>query len=230
MKKVGLIGGIGPASTMVYYSEIIKACREITKDDNYPEILINSINMTGMLKLVAANDRKSLVELLSAEIDKLISIGAELIAVASNTPHMVINELIEKTFVPVISIVEETCKYAKNLNLKKVLFTGTLFAMSNDFYAKALAQNGIECIMPDDNDKEKIHSIIFPDLENGIINEKDKLAFKIICNKIIIERNIDGLILGCTELPLMIKHEDFDIAVIDTMDVHIRGIVERMAC
>jgi aspartate racemase len=141
---------------------------------------------------------------------------------------MVINELIEKTNVPIISIVEETCKYTKSIKLKKVLLTGTLFTMQNNFYQKSFEKYNIECITPDDDEKMKIQNIIFPNLEDGIIIEKDKQKFKDICNKIIIEKNIDGIILGCTELPLMIKSHDFKIQVIDTMEIHIKSIIEKI--
>jgi len=228
MKKIGLIGGIGPASTLVYYRDIINGYRKIKNDDNYPQIFINSINMTEMLSYVAAKDINGLVNLLSGEIDKLIKMGADFVALASNTPHLVIDELAAKSAVPLISIVGETCKYAQKKGLKKLLLTGTLFTMQNDFYKKAFDKLNIGCIVPNENEKTLIHNIIFPDLENGIVNEKDKRQFKDICNTIIKRENIDGIILGCTELPLMVNQDDFDIVVIDTMDIHIKSIIEKI--
>ena len=228
MKVIGIIGGIGPASTVEYYNRIINGYREKTNNNNYPQLLINSINMTEMLSYVSNNDYGKLIDLLVKEIGKLKMIGADYVAIASNTPHCVIDEVIEKSTLPIISIVEETCKYAKNLGMKKVLLTGTIFTMERDFYKKSFDKFDIECVVPNDIDKSIIHNIIFPNLENGIIIEKDKLVFKDICGKIIKDQNIDGIILGCTELPLMIKENDFDIVVIDTMDIHIKGILERM--
>jgi aspartate racemase len=129
---------------------------------------------------------------------------------------------------PIINIVEETCKHVKNKNLKKVLLTGTIFTMEMDFYKKAFEKYNIECIVPNDNEKKIIHNIIFPNLENGIVIEKDKIAFKNLCNKIIMDNNIDGLILGCTELPLIVNESDFNICILDTMDIHIKSILEKM--
>jgi len=100
--------------------------------------------------------------------------------------------------------------------------------MGKDFYKKDFEKYNVECIVPNDNEKNIIHNIIFPDLENGIIKEKDKLIFKDICNKIIKDQNIDGIVLGCTELPLMIKDSDFDIMVLDTMEIHIKSILEKI--
>jgi aspartate racemase len=96
--------------------------------------------------------------------------------------------------------------------------------MQNDFYKKAFEKNNIECIVPGNKEKEILQKIIFPNLENGIVNEADKLMFKEICNKIIMENNVDGIILGCTELPLMINKNDFDIIVLNTMEIHIKSI------
>ena len=228
MKMIGIIGGLAPASTVVYYERIINGYRKIKNDENYPQLFINSINMTEVLDYIANNDYKKLINLLGSEIEKLKIIGSDYIAIASNTPHCVIDELIERTTVPIISIVEETSKYVKNNNLKKVLLTGTIFTMGKDFYKKAFEKYNIECIVPNDGEKNIIHNIIFPDLENGIIKEKDKLMFKDICNKIIKAQNIDGIILGCTELPLMIKDSDFEIKVIDTMEIHIKSILEKI--
>jgi aspartate racemase len=184
--------------------------------------------MTEMLSFVAKNDYENLINLLSNEIKNLEKNGVDFIAIASNTPHVVIDSVIEKTTVPIINIVEETCKYAKNNNIKKVLLTGTLFTMKNNFYSKTLGKYNIECIVPKDDEKVIIQNIIFPKLENGIIDEKDKTTFKEICNKIICENNINGIILGCTELPLMIKESDFTINVLNTMDIHIKSILENI--
>ena len=138
MKNIGIIGGIGPASTVVYYQCLIDKYREITKDNNYPQIFINSINMTEMLNYLTKNDYEKLIEYLVKEIKKLELIGVDFIAIASNTPHCVIDELVNKTNVPIISIIEETSKYAKRNNLRNILLTGTKFTMDKDFYKKSL--------------------------------------------------------------------------------------------
>ena len=227
MKKIGIIGGIGPESTAEYYKRIIYGYKKITNDENYPQLFINSINMTEMLNCLQKSD-SDLIDLLKNEINKLEKIGSDYIVIASNTPHCVLDELIKYSNVPIISIVEETCKYAQKNNLKKILLTGTIFTMKKDFYQKSFEKYNIECIVPDDNEKEIIQKIIFPNLENGIIIEKDKILFKEICNKIIKDKSIDGIILGCTELPLMINEKDFSINVIDTMEIHIKEILEKI--
>ena len=100
--------------------------------------------------------------------------------------------------------------------------------MQNNFYYKSFQKHNIECVVPNDDDKNIIQNIIFPNLENGVIIEKDKQRFMDLCNKIILENNIDGIILGCTELPLLIKNDDFKIKVINTMEIHIKSILEKL--
>jgi aspartate racemase len=100
--------------------------------------------------------------------------------------------------------------------------------MQNNFYKIQFDKCNVECIVPDNNEKNIIHKIIFPNLENGIIIEEDKLNFIKICNKIINEKSIDGIILGCTELPLLVNKNDFDIIVIDTMEIHIESIIDKI--
>jgi aspartate racemase len=151
---------------------------------------------------------EELIDYLVLNIKRFENIGVDFVAISSNTPHVVIDKIIEKVNIPIINIVEETRKVVQNVKLKKVLLTGTFFTMNSRFFQKEFNENNIECIIPNDEEKEIIQNIVFPDLENGIINEKDKETFIKICNRKITEENIDGIILGCTELPLLIKDTD----------------------
>lgn len=227
MKTIGLLGGIGPESTINYYKNIISLYRDITKKDEYPNILINSIDMTKMLNLVANMQFEDLVTYLSCEIDKLILAGAEICAICSNTPHIVFDSLRLKFSIPIVSIVDATSKEAFQRNLKKVLLIGTSFTMKNDFYSKSFKKYNIETCVPDTNDQRVIHNIIFPELEAGIVIPQKKKKLIKTCKKIITNNKLDGIILGCTELPLMINSNDFNIEVLDTVEVHIKEIVHQ---
>ena len=112
--------------------------------------------------------------------------------------------------------------------LKKVLLTGTLFTMSSEFYQRQFEKYNINCIVPDDIEKEIIQNIIFPELEDGIINKKSKRKFVEICNTKIGTESIDGIVLGCTELPLLIKEKDFEICILNTMEIHINSIIKAI--
>jgi aspartate racemase len=228
MRKIGILGGMAYPSTIAYYRGILEGYKKITSGEEYPQFFINSLNITEMLRYVADKNYEKLTDFLYAGIKQLESAGSDYIAIASNTPHIVADDLIKKTSVPIISIVEETCKHAKENNLNRVLLTGTIFTMKETFYQRAFAKYNIECIVPDDNEKNTIQNIIFPDLENGVINEKDKKIFLELCSKIIAVKNIDGIILGCTELPLLVKASDFNIPVLDTMEIHINSILQKM--
>lgn len=228
MKKVGIVGGIGPASTLDYYSGIINGVRIKANEDNYPEIVINSINMTEMLTHVSNKDWDTLVNLLLHAIKNLKNAGAEFAAIASNTPHIVFDRVQQQSELPLISIVEETCKYAELRKCKKVVVIGTQFTMSSGLYSDAFRKYDITAIVPSDNDQAVIHSIIFPKLEDGIVVPEDKQKMLAVVGRLMIEQNADAVILGCTELPLMIKDSDLDTLVLNTTQIHIEAIVNSI--
>jgi len=228
MKKVGIIGGIGPASTLDYYNGIINGVRAKINDGNYPEIIINSINMTEMLSYVADKNWDALVSMLLNAIKKLAGADAEFAAIASNTPHIVFDRIEEQSVLPLISIVDATCKYAQAKNCTKAVVTGTRFTMSSGLYSEAFKRHDITSVVPSEREQAIIHNIIFPKLEDGIVIPEDKLKMMEIVNDLISKHNADALVLGCTELPLMIKEDDLDTLIINTTQIHIEAIVKYM--
>lgn len=228
MKKAGIVGGLGPASTLDYYSGIIDGFRKRTGHENYPEIIINSINMTEMLTYVADKDWDKLVRLMLGAVTSLADAGAEFAAIASNTPHIVFDRLENSSPLPLISIVDETCGYARSKNCKKAVVFGTWFTMSSGLYSEALGKYGIEAVLPTEQDQMAIHNIIFPKLEDGIVVPGDKQKMLGIANRLIGEHSADALILGCTELPLMVKEQDLNILVLNTTQIHIESIVNSI--
>jgi len=228
MKKVGIIGGIGPASTIDYYNGIIQKCRAKAGDEDYPEIIINSINMTEMLAHVSAGDWPALTDMLLRAIQSLANAGADFAAIASNTPHIVFDAVRKQSALPLISIVEETCKYAQSQNCQKVLVIGTRFTMRSGLYTAAFERYGIIAAIPSDNQQEAIHNLFFPNLENGIVIQEDKRQMLHIISDLVAEHRADALVLGCTELPLMIKPGDVDTFVLDTTQIHIDTIVSAI--
>lgn len=228
MKTIGILGGISPESTVEYYKGIIKSFRNIKGENNYPQILINSINITEMIGYVQKKEFQTLTDFLVSNLNKLISADADLLAIASNTPHVVIDQIMEKIDTPILNIVEETKKFAENKNLKKLLLTGTYFTMKSTFYQEELVKAGIECLVPDEAEMKTIQDIIFQNLVNGIVNENDKRKFLDICNRIIGAEKVDGVILGCTELPLLVQSKDLSLEILDTSDIHINSIVNAI--
>jgi len=228
MKKVGLIGGIGPASTLDYYMGIINGYMRKTKDINYPEIVIYSVNMTEMISNIEKDSWDKVIIQLTQAIKNLSVAGAEFAAIASNTPHLVFDEVKKQSPLPIISIVEETCKHIKEAQYQSALTIGTLFTMKSGLYSNPLKKYGIASLLPSENDQKEIYSIFYPNLENGIVIAEDKEKMLKIVSRIIKEQNADSLILGCTEFPLMIKQEDLTTPVINTTQIHIDSIVNYM--
>lgn len=226
--KVGIVGGIGPASTLDYYREIINGYRRVTQSDEYPDIVIDSINMTLMLNLLDAEDWDGLINMLRNSIKNLKLAGATFAVIASNTPHLVFDRLNEKSDLPLISIVDETCKEALKRGYNKLVLLGTIFTMKRDFYARTMKKYGIQLVVPTRAEQEEIHSLFFPNLENGIVVPADKAKVLNIAKTIVEREKAQALILGCTELPLMIRQEDLCFPILDTTQIHINAIIDKL--
>ena len=220
--KFGIIGGIGPASTVDYYNGIIE--KYIEAKGTYPELVIDSIDMNKMCDYFENKDYSNALSMLVSAVYNLKNAGAEYAAIASNTPHIIFDEINRCSPLPIISIVEETCKYIAANGFKKVLVLGTGFTMKSELYNKSLTKYGIEANTPRLNDIEKLHSIIFPNLENGIVINEDKAKMISISESYIKEFNADAVILGCTEIPIMIKEGDMSVPIINTTQIHIDAI------
>jgi aspartate racemase len=225
MKKIGIIGGIGPASTLDYYSGIIDGYRAKVNDGSYPEIVIDSVNMTEMLYHIEREDWDALTEMIVGAINHLQAAGAQLIAIASNTPHIVFDMIEKRSPLPLISIVDETIAYAQKKGIKKAVIIGTRFTMRSGLYANAFSKLDIAVVTPLEEEQEEIHGIIFPKLEDGVVDLHDKNKMLALANRLISKHNADALILGCTELPLMIKEGDIDTLLLNTTQIHINAIV-----
>src|SRR2546423_5807455 len=149
MKTLGIIGGLGPESTIDYYQRIIARYRERTGDGSYPQFIINSVNLRKGLDFMDANDLDGMADYLLEAIGKLTRAGAEFGLISANTPHIVFDEIAPKSPIPLISIVEATCAAAKAHGLKKLALFGTRFTMQGTFYPKVFSREGIELVMPD---------------------------------------------------------------------------------
>jgi aspartate racemase len=224
---IGIIGGIAPPSTIDYYQKIISGFQEKGKTRQYPSILINSIDMTRMLDLVAKKEYDALIEYLSGEIRKLKDGGADFAAIASNTPHIVFEQLRKKSIIPLISIVEAALMYAKKFGFKKLGLFGTKSTMQSGFYQAGFSKEGIEVITPSMESQNYIHEKYMNELVNGIFLEDTKKVFVDIVSQMIKQNEIEGLILGGTELPFILKEEDFgNFKLLNTTQIHVDSILE----
>ncbi|MEO1211701.1 MAG: amino acid racemase [Cyanobacteria bacterium J06638_20] len=227
MKTVGIIGGIAPESTIEYYRKIVSAYLQREATRNYPQIIINSIDMTKMLDLIGNGEFEEVSRYLADEVNKLESAGAEFGVLASNTPHIVFNKVRELSQLPLISIVEATCKKILEIGLEKVALFGTKFTMQGGFYGEVLSRSGIEVITPDDVDQRFIHEKYMGELVKGIILDETRAGLISVIEKMKQKHNVQGLILGGTELPLILNPDDVSsIHVFDTTEIHVESIME----
>ena len=229
MKTVGIIGGIGPESTIEYYRFIIESYRERKQDGGYPSIIINSIDLTKMLDLIGANELEQVTEYLVDELQKLARAGADFGALASNTPHIVFDEIRRRSPIPLISIVETTCEAAASLGLKRVGLFGTRFTMQGRFYPDVFSMKGITLVVPGEDEQAYIHDRYMNELVNGIFLPETRERLRAIVDRLKERENIEGLILGGTELPLILREvADKGIPFLDTTQIHVKRIVEQI--
>jgi aspartate racemase len=229
MQTVGIIGGIGPESTIQYYRFIIAAYREQKQGGHYPQIVINSIDMQKMLDLIGANELTKLTVYLLGELKRLADASVDFAVLASNTPHLVFADLQKASPIPLISIVEETCKKTQSLGLQKVGLFGTKFTMQRSFYQDVFAKHHISIIAPEPKEQNYIHEKYMGELVNGIILPETKTRLLAIVNDLKAGHGIQGLILGGTELPLILQPgDDQDIPFLDTTQIHVKSIVRQL--
>jgi aspartate racemase len=229
LKKVGIIGGMGPESTLEYYRSIVYRYQKCNKIGAFPSVVIDSVNIYEMLELCKRKDYSGLKEFILRAIENISKAGADFGVIASNTPHIVFEEVEKSSPIPLISIVEETFKKVKEMNYDKVGLIGTKFTMSEDFYKKVFRLNNIVVSVPEDCEQDYINDKIFQELEYGIVKEETKKDFLNILYGMRKRHNIKGVILGCTELPLLVKDEDIDMKLFNTTDIHINCIVDYMS-
>src|SRR5947209_12752180 len=218
MKTLGMIGGVGPESTVDYYKNIIAMYRDRKSDGSYPQFVINSINLQKGIDFMEANDLPAMAAFLLSEIEKLPRAGAEFGIIAANTPHIVFDEIAPKSPIPLISIVDATCSYAKARSMKRLALFGTRYTMRADFYQKVFAREKIDIVVPEPKDQDYIHEKYFTELVAGIfLPETRENLFAIVDRmKAKIDppsrgygaAGIDGVILAGTEIPLILVGEN----------------------
>lgn len=226
-KTIGILGGIAPASTVDYYQRLISRFQERSGQREYPPIIINSINMTHMMDLITKNELDELVDYLSEEIFVLEKAGAKVIFMASNTPHIVFEPLAHRVKAKMVSIVDATMAYAQSKGYSRLGLFGTIPTMEGDFFQEGFDAVGMEIITPMPDERKYIHKIYMEELVRGRFLPETKNHLLSIVNRMYNEGQIDSLILGGTELPLILKSSDFeDIELLNTTKIHVEKILD----
>lgn len=225
MKVIGLIGGISWVSTADYYELINQGINEKLGGLNFSECLIYSFNYADIKKNNETNDWESTFKMLFKACQFLKQGGAEAIVLCANTMHFIADRLEKEIDLPVIHIATATASEIEKQGLKKVGLLGTKFTMELDFFKDKLIEKGIEAIIPqNEDDKDFIHTTIFEELGKGLVIPETKKRYLEIANQLIKE-GAEGIILGCTEIPLVIKPGDIAVPVFDTALLHSNAAV-----
>lgn len=228
INKIGLLGGLSPESTVEYYKIINSEVRKVFGGCSSAELIIESFNFADIVKLQFDGKWDELGDKLGTAAQNLERCGADYIVICTNLMHKVAPQVQAKISVPLIHMVDSVAKEIKRQKIKKIGLLGTIFTMEEDFYSKKLLDDyGIETIIPDKSDREEVSRVIYQELCCGIIKEESKQKYLEIINKMK-EKGAQGVILGCTEIPLMISDSDTNISVFNTTQIHAMSVVEKI--
>ena len=230
MKTAGLLGGMSYESTIQYYKLINKKINNRLGNLNSAKILLYSFNFEEIEALQRNGEWDKSGDLMGVQAKHLQDANADFIAICTNTMHKLIDNINKHINIDILHISDAVGTEIKKHNLKNVLLLGTKFTMEEDFYKKILVEKyEINVTIPNENDRNTIHDIIYKELCVGITNESSRNSFLDTITKSINTENIDGVILGCTEIQMLINQEDFDsIKIFDSTEIHCDYIVDNM--
>ena len=228
MKTLGLIGGTGPESTVDYYRLLVAQYRE-KAGGNSPLVIINSVNLKQMIDWMGANELGKVTDYLVEAFGKLEKAGADFAALTANTPHIVFDELKQRCSLPLISIVEATCERAEALGFKTVGLFGTRYTMQAPFYPAVFSRTNVKLVMPNAQEQEFIHDKYFNELLKDVFLPETRDALLAIADEMKARNGIEGLILGGTELPLILRREAHNgIQFLDTTRIHVDRLIKEL--
>jgi aspartate racemase len=229
MKNLGILGGVGPESTVEYYRTIIALYRDRANDGSYPQLFINSIDLKKEIDLIERGDLAALTSFMAAEVEKLDKAGADFALIASNTPHIVFDDLEGKSPLPLLSIVETACKDAQARGFKRLGLFGTRFTMQGHFYPKVFSRDGMELVVPELSDQVYIHDKYMNELVAGKFLPETRDGLRRVIDKLRADQGIDAVLLAGTELPLILRDPTHNgVPILDTMKIHATAAVAEM--
>jgi len=225
MKKIGILGGMSAESTIEYYRLLIDIAKDELEKDVYPELIIYNLNFKDFCKPMSQGRDAEVVSLLTDKVKSLSKAGADFAIIASNTPHIHFDVVENNSPIPLLSIIEATADEASDRGYDRVGLLGTDFVMSSNMYKEAMKERGIEVFTPGDDDRMLVHDIIMNELVSGSITEqiRDKLIKVVDGLK---QNDLDSIILGCTELPLVLNSDAVNLPVLNTTEIHVKKAFE----
>ena len=228
MKTLGLIGGTGPESTIEYYRLIVAKYRE-QADGHGPPVIITSIDLQRMIDWMAAGDLAGVADGLTAEFERLHRAGADLAALTANTAHIVFDEVQRRSPIPLISMIEAIREETQARGLKRVGLFGTRYTMQAPFYPDVFARAGIKIVLPSGTEQDYVHNVYLGELLKDVFLPASRANLLAIADEMKRRDNIEGLILGGTELPILLRADEHNgIPLLDTTRIHVNKLVTEM--
>jgi aspartate racemase len=240
MKTLGIVGGIGPESTIEYYRFILDGWRKQVPEmpgpeqlragaASVPHIIIDSIDVNRGLAMLGAEDLAALADYVTESVQRLTRAGAEIALLAANTPHIVFDQIQDRASIPMISLVEATRDRALALGFRKLALLGTGFTMRGKFYPEVFARSAIELVTPNDEEKEFIHRAYLGELLKNVFLPETRERILAVVNRMRREDGIEAVILAGTELPLLLRGEEPEgLPFLDTTLIHVDAAVEAL--
>ena len=223
-KKIGVLGGMSPESTVEYYQYITRTYTERFGDHNYPEIIIYSVCFQPYIDW-PKEDRWDLIAAgLRDAARGLAAAGADFILIATNTMHLIFDDVQAGVDVPMLSLLDAVGDAIRARGMKRVGLIGTQFTMEKTFYQDALLRRGIDVLVPDAGDRMYVNGVIYNELIVGQVREESRAGFVEVIQKLV-ARGVEGLVLGCTEIPLLVSEADAGIPLFDTTLIHAEAVL-----
>ncbi len=229
MKTLGIVGGIGPESTIEYYRFILDGYRARVANGSAPHLIIDSVDVNRGIAMLDANDLAGLTNYVSESVERLTRAGAEIVLIAANTPHLVFDDVQKRATIPMISIVQATCEHARGLGLKRLGLFGTGFTMRSRMFFDAFARVGLELIVPNQSEQAFIHDKYINELLKNTFLPETRTAIIGISERMRTDDRIEALVLAGTELPLLLRGADpGGLPFLDTTLIHVRAAVDAI--
>ena len=227
MSMVGLIGGLGPETTIDYYRRIIAAWQSVDPT-SAPPMIIDSIDVYKIFRLVAS-DRAALADYLSESVERLARAGAGFAAITANMPHLVFDEVSARSPIPLISIIETCADEARRRSMRRVVLLGTRFTMEAPMYPEGLRRHDIDVVVPNEAERAFIHHHYTTEMINGVFRDDVRERVVSIVDRLREAEDVDGVILGGTELTLLLPTDTIaGLAGLNTVAIHVDAIVKRL--
>lgn len=228
MRKLGLIGGIGPEATIPYYHDIVYGVQKKLNRQYFPHLTVESLSCFELIPMSSEGKLKELKEYLLSAVKNVAAAGADFGAFACNTAHIVFDEVQTESPIPLVSIIDVTVAEAKRLGMKKLGLLGTDSTMRGSFFKTPFEKAGIDVVAPSEEEQGAVAAKILNELELGIVTQETVDLFMDTVERMKKEDRIEAVILGCTEIPLVFKNVTPPVPCLDTMEIHIRALVDEI--